>query len=302
MTTRPVGKEVPVLLEAAMKRLEQATALDELSGKLAAVVHAATRPRPVKNALSGGWLGHRLHPALIPVPIGFWSGALIFDLVATRRARWAADVLVGAGVASALPTAAAGASDWSDTEGAERRVGFVHALGNSAALVCFTASWVARKRGRRAKGVALALAGHAFAGFSGYLGGHLTYATGVGVDTTAFQSGPEDWTPVLDADEVPEGRAVGADVGGVRLLLVRDGSEVRALAARCTHRGGPLDEGDVADGCVTCPWHGSRFELATGDIARGPATSPQPAYETRVVAGRVEVRRSEPRDGRHPAV
>ena len=285
-----------------VERLERTDALDGVAGAVQRNAQAVYRPGPLKDALSGTWLGHPLHPLLMLVPLGCWTSASFLDLAGGRGSQAAADRLLAAGVVSALPTAAAGASDWSDTEGAERRVGFVHALGNSAALVCFTASWVARKRGRRAKGVALALAGHAFAGFSGYLGGHLTYATGVGVDTTAFQSGPEDWTPVLDADEVPEGRAVGADVGGVRLLLVRDGSEVRALAARCTHRGGPLDEGDVADGCVTCPWHGSRFELATGDIARGPATSPQPAYETRVVAGRVEVRRSEPRDGRHPAV
>ena len=285
-----------------VERLERTDALDGVAGAVQRNAQAVYRPGALKDALSGTWLGHPLHPLLILMPLGCWTSASFLDLAGGPGSRAAADRLLAAGVVSALPTAAAGASDWSDTEGAERRVGFVHALGNSAALVCFTASWVARKRGRRAKGVALALAGHAFAGFSGYLGGHLTYATGVGVDTTAFQSGPEDWTPVLDADEVPEGRAVGADVGGVRLLLVRDGSEVRALAARCTHRGGPLDEGDVADGCVTCPWHGSRFELATGDIARGPATSPQPAYETRVVAGRVEVRRSEPRDGRHPAV
>jgi nitrite reductase/ring-hydroxylating ferredoxin subunit/uncharacterized membrane protein len=273
-----------------------------VAGAVQRNVQANLRPGALKDALSGTWLGHPLHPLLVLVPLGCWTSATFLDLVGGRGSRAAADRLVAAGVVSALPTAAAGASDWSDTGGGERRVGIVHAMANSAGLACFTASWVARKGGRRASGVLLGLAGHAFVGLGGYLGGHLTYATGVGVDTTAFQSGPEQWTPVLDADEVPEGRAVGADVGGVRLLLVRDGGEVRALAARCTHRGGPLDEGPVADGCVTCPWHGSRFELATGAVVQGPATAPQPDYETRVVDGRVEVRRSEPRDARHPAV
>jgi nitrite reductase/ring-hydroxylating ferredoxin subunit/uncharacterized membrane protein len=285
-----------------VERLERTAALDGVAGVVQRNAQAIYRPGALKDALSGTWLGHPLHPLLILMPLGCWTSASFLDLVGGRGSQTAADRLVAAGVVSALPTAAAGASDWSDTEGAERRVGFVHAAANSAGLICFTASWVARKRGRRAKGVALALAGHAFAGLGGYLGGHLTYAAGVGVDTTAFQSGPEEWTPVLDAGEVPEGRPVGTDVDGVRLLLVREGDEVRALAARCTHRGGPLDEGEVADGCVRCPWHGSRFELATGGIVQGPATAPQPAYETRVVAGRVEVRRSEPRDGRHPAV
>ena len=285
-----------------VERLERNAALDGVAGAVQRNVQANLRPGELKDALSGTWLGHPLHPLLILLPLGCWTSASFLDLAGGRGSQEAADRLVAAGVVTALPTAAAGASDWSDTAGGERRVGIVHAFANSAGVACFTASWVARKRGRRATGVALGMVGHAFVGLGGYLGGHLTYATGVGVDTTAFQSGPEDWTPVSNADEVPEGRAVGAEVEGVRLLLVREGGEVRALAARCTHRGGPLDEGDVADGCVTCPWHGSRFELATGDVVQGPATSPQPAYETRVVGGRVEVRRSEPRDGRHPAV
>jgi nitrite reductase/ring-hydroxylating ferredoxin subunit len=143
--------------------------------------------------------------------------------------------------------------------------------------------------------------GHAFVGIGGYLGTHLTYNTGIGVDTTSFQRGPEEWTPV-EVGDLPEGRPVGADVAGVRLVLVRDGGHVRALAARCTHRGGPLDQGDVDGGCITCPWHGSRFDLATGDVVRGPATQPQPDYDVREVAGRVEVRRVEPKGARHPAV
>ena len=87
-----------MLLESAMKRVEEAEALDELAGKLAKVVGAATRPWLVKNALSGTWLSHRLHPALVPVPIGFWTGALIFDLLKHQAFRWAADVLVGSGI------------------------------------------------------------------------------------------------------------------------------------------------------------------------------------------------------------
>ncbi|HYN17391.1 MAG TPA: DUF2231 domain-containing protein, partial [Actinomycetes bacterium] len=133
-----------MLLESAMKRLEEAAALDEPAGRLAGVVAVATRPRLVKNALSGTWLGHRFHPLMVPMPIGFWSGALLFDLVATRRARWAADVLVGAGIVGAVPTAAAGLSDWADTEPEARRVGLVHASCNTLALLCYSASLVAR--------------------------------------------------------------------------------------------------------------------------------------------------------------
>jgi nitrite reductase/ring-hydroxylating ferredoxin subunit/uncharacterized membrane protein len=285
-----------------VEQLERATGLDDVATKVQGTIGQVLPPGPPKDALSGTWLGHPLHPLLILGPLGCWTSATYLDLVGGKRSRGAADKLVVAGVLAALPTAAAGASDWSDTAGGERRVGLVHGLSNAAGVMCFAASYVARKRGRRGMGVGLGLLGHTFAGLAGYLGAHLTYGTGVGVDTTAFRTGPEEWTALVDADQVPEGRPVGADVEGVRLLLVLDGGEVRALDARCTHRGGPLDEGEIRDGCVTCPWHGSRFELATGDVVQGPATQPQPAYEVRIAGGRVEVRRSEPRDARHPAV
>jgi nitrite reductase/ring-hydroxylating ferredoxin subunit/uncharacterized membrane protein len=279
-----------VLLEDVMKRLEQAAALDELAGKVAGVVAAATRPRLAKNALSGTWLGHRFHPLMVPLPIGFWTGALVFDLIATRRARWAADVLVGSGIAAAVPTAAAGLSDWADTEPEARRVGLVHAGCNSLALLCYSASLVARLLGRRKAGVGLGLAGAAAISAGGYLGGHLSYVQAVGVERKAFAGGPATWTAVLTAAELEEGHPRVVRAGDTEVLLVREGNRLHALWASCTHEGGPLAEGSFADGCVTCPWHGSTFRLADGHVVRGPAAASQPVYETRVTDGKVEVR------------
>jgi nitrite reductase/ring-hydroxylating ferredoxin subunit/uncharacterized membrane protein len=254
------------------------------------VVGPAVRPRPVKNVLSGVWLGHRFHPLLVPLPIGFWSGALIFDLIATRRSRWAADVLVGAGIAAAVPTAAAGLSDWADAEPEGRRVGLVHASFNTVALLCYSGSLAARLLGRRKAGVGLGLAGAAAISAGGYLGGHLSYVQAVGVEKQRIAGGPKDWTAVLDAADLAEGapRVVRADDTDV--LLVREGNRLHALWARCTHELGPLAEGHFADGCVTCPWHGSTFRLADGKVVRGPAAFPQPVYEARVTDGKIEVR------------
>ena len=280
-----------MLLEKAMKRLERADALDEPAGKLAKVVGAATRPRVVKNALSGTWLGHRFHPLLVPMPIGFWSGALLFDLVATRRARWAADTLVGAGIAAAVPTAAAGLSDWADAEPEGRRVGLVHASCNSLALLCYSASLAARLLGRRKAGVGLGLAGAAAMSVGGYLGGHLAYVQAVGVEKKRFAGGPAKWTAVLDAADLAEGAPRVVRAGDTEVLLYRDGGRLHALWASCTHECGPLAEGRFADGCVTCPWHGSTFRLADGKVVRGPAAASQPVYETRVTdGGKIEVR------------
>lgn len=279
-----------MLLEKAMKRLEEAEALDQPAEAVVAVVGPATRPRLVKNALSGTWLGHRFHPLMVPLPIGFWSGALLFDVVATRRARWAADVLVAAGVAAAVPTAAAGLSDWADAEPEGRRVGLVHAGCNTLALVCYSASLAARLLGRRKAGVGLGLAGATAISVGGYLGGHLSYVLGVGVERRRFAGGPKEWTAVLDAGELAEATPRVVRAGDADVLLYREGGRLHALWASCTHEGGPLAEGTFADGCVTCPWHGSTFRLADGKVVRGPAAASQPVYEARVTDGKVEVR------------
>ena len=201
------------------------------------MVGAAIRPRLVKNALTGVWLGHRFHPLLVPMPIGFWSGALLFDLIATRRARWAADTLVGAGIAAAVPTAAAGLSDWADAEPEGRRVGLVHASCNTLALVCYSASLVARLLGRRRAGVGLSLAGAAAMGAGGYLGGHLAYVQAVGVEKQRIAGGPKDWTAVLAAADLEEGRPRVVRAGDTDVLLCREHDRVHALWASCTHEG-----------------------------------------------------------------
>ena len=75
----------------------------------------------------------------------------------------------------------------------------------------------------------------------------------------------------------------------VPLMVTRSGGEIQVLADRCSHLSGPLNEGTVADGCITCPWHGSVFNLADGAVVHGPATSPQPRFDTRQLDGRLQV-------------
>lgn len=279
--------------------LERAEALDGAADRVQRAVQPLLSPGPVKDVLSGTWLGHPVHPLLIVLPIGTWVSAALLDLLGGRAGRAAADRLVAAGVVSTLPAAATGLSDWLDTQDAERRVGLVHATGNTVALGLQLASLRARRRGRRGTGVALSLAANALVGITGYLGGHLSYSQGVGVDTTAFRTGPEEWTAVADAADLLPGRPTAVSAGAATILLVRtEAGEVSALDDRCTHRGGPLHEGTVEGDCVQCPWHGSVFRLDDGSVQAGPASVPQPAYETRVVDGRVEVRRTEPRSQR----
>jgi nitrite reductase/ring-hydroxylating ferredoxin subunit len=198
--------------------------------------------------------------------------------------------LVAAGILAAVPTASAGLSDWAELRGGTRRVGSVHALGNTTALLLYTLSWSARRRGHRGGGVMLSALGFGVATFSAWLGGHLSFAKGVGVNQTAFEKAPSEWTPVLDEANLEDDKPTPARADGVAVVLVRIGGQLHALADRCSHRGCSLHEGELhPDATLTCPCHGSTFRL-DGSIVKGPATSPQPAFDVRTNEGRIEIR------------
>jgi len=278
------------ILERLIKRIEDLRALDRLASPLAGLVGRAVESRLVRNALSGTAIGHPLHPVLTDLPIGAWSMAAILDTVGGRGGQQAADLAIGVGIVSALPTAVTGLNDWSDTFGPDRRVGTVHAGANSTALGLYVASLLARRAGNRERGKALGWLGLGAVLVGGYLGGHLSYSRGVNVNRTAFEHRSQEWTAVMPESELGEGQLHHARAGDASVLVVHDGGQTHALASTCTHLGGPLHEGQLADGCVTCPWHGSTFRLADGGVVRGPASAPQPVYETRVRDGQVEVR------------
>ncbi len=279
-----------VVPEQIIQRLEGNESLDRLARPLSKAASRLTQPTVVKNALSGTWLGHPLHPMLTDVPIGSWVAAAALDVLGGRSARKAAQRLVGLGVLAAAPTALSGWSDWSDTYGPEQRVGIAHALGNSSAVLLQSASYLARRRRRHGSGVLLSLAGLGAMGAAAYLGGHLSYVRGVGVNHTAFEQMPTEWTDVAALADLAPGEPVRASAGGAPVVLIRQDDQVHALAATCVHAGGPLDEGEIVDGCLRCPWHGSIFQLADGRVRRGPATTSQPSLETRLEEGRVQVR------------
>jgi nitrite reductase/ring-hydroxylating ferredoxin subunit/uncharacterized membrane protein len=273
-------------------RLEKIGALDRVAAPLAAAAKKAIGPGRLKDVLSGVGLGHPLHPVLTDVPIGAFTGATLLDLAGRGAWEPAVETLLGAGLLAALPTAAAGLADWSETSGGEQRVGVVHAAGNVAALALFGASLAARRAGAQGLGRTLGFAGMGVLGGSAYLGGYLTFARGVGVNNAFNEAKPAEWTPVLEEAELTEGKPARAEAGGTAILLFRTGGRIFAIGNRCTHAGGPLDEGEVdADAlCVTCPWHGSVFRLEDGEVVHGPASVPEAAYDVRSESGRIEVR------------
>lgn len=248
----------------------------------------------VKSAVSGTWLGHPAHPPLTDLVIGSFLSASLLDLVAPRSGARAAQRLIGLGIAAAAPTALTGFSDWADTELSDegvRRVGLVHAGTNVSALLIYVASLAARRRGARARGTLLALVGAGVLATGGHLGGHMAYVRGVGVNQTAFDPGPEDWTTVLSGAQIDEGQPFSADAEGTPVLVVRSSGRTYALHDRCAHRGCLLSDGELDGHVITCSCHGSQFDVRDGRLLRGPATVSQPALETREADGRVEVRR-----------
>jgi nitrite reductase/ring-hydroxylating ferredoxin subunit/uncharacterized membrane protein len=278
--------------EKLLSRIERASVLDRAAERASSALRTVIRPGVVEDNLSGVPLGHPVHPAVVAVPIGAWTLTHVFDVTGDGAAAQRAQ---GVGILGALPAAATGASDWLTTAGAERRVGLMHAVLNYTGLGLHAWSWVLRRRGSERTARLLALGGTAAVGASAWLGGHLAYGLGVGVDTTAFQSVPTEWTDAIGAEEVPDGQVTHAEVGGVPVLFARFAGRIAAYADRCTHRGGPLHEGELRDGCMTCPWHGSAFSLADGSVISGPATRPQPELEVDVRGNRVFVRRPEER-------
>jgi len=248
----------------------------------------------VSDFLNGTWLGHPLHPALTDVPVGAWTVAFALDgvqmLAKTRRFLPGADAAVTIGLAGAALSAVSGLADWQYTVGRARRVGMAHALLNVAATGLYGTSVVFRLRGKRKAGQLTGMVGFATVLFSAFLGGDLAYRERIGVNHAPEQTPPDTFTPVLADRELPEGGLKQARAGDVTVVLARSGGRIYALADTCAHLGGPLSEGTLDDGCVVCPWHGSRFRLEDGHIVNGPTTFPQPRYDVRVRDGLIEVR------------
>jgi nitrite reductase/ring-hydroxylating ferredoxin subunit len=284
----------PVLRELA----ERIEGIKQLDGAGKAVKSVVDRYIPegseVKDLLAGTWLGHPLHPVLTDVVVGAWTSSFMLDMIPGRKTRKASDRLVDIGILAALPTAAAGLADWTDTWGRTRRVGLVHASANVLALWLYLSSSWNRKRGRRLRGWALSTTGYGVATVSAYLGGHLSFGKGVGVDQNAFEEGPTDWRPAIASDDLRDGEPTPVTVDGVELLLFRRGPTIHAISNRCAHRGCSLHEGDFSDETrVVCPCHGSTYRLEDGAVLHGPTTAPQPAYVSRIRDGKVEVRLAE---------
>ena len=282
----PVIKRVPELRETSIQMKEQLHR---------AVLQGGDRVRYIADLLHGIPLGHPLHSLLTDIPIGAWTFSALFDVLSllfpfNRSFRKTADDLTKLGVIAAIPTAAAGVTDYSTIKEEAADYGLVHGILNSAGLLLYILSWRARNRQRRIQGIGFSMLGLGILTASAWIGGEMVYRFRVGSNHSPEPEAPEDWEAVYPAGDLVEGQPQRVDVAGQPVLLYREGQGIYAISAVCAHAGGPLDEGTFYDGCVQCPWHDSVYDLRGGQIVHGPTVYNQPAYEVRVTNGQIRLR------------
>ena len=249
---------------------------------------------------------HPIHPALIPFPFAFLWGAAIFDLLYLSTGRvgftGTAAHLTAAGLIAGVLAAIPGAIDYfyavPPRSSAKQRA-TKHALGNATALALFLASWLLRQ----ADGtttiivVALELIGAALMGWAGLLGGELVVRNMISVDhryankgkwqEESFTGKPGDSIVVADEEDLKDGHMKLLWVNGQRIALARTEKGYCAFQDSCTHRGASLAGGVLVDDSVQCLWHGSRFNVRTGEVECGPARAKIKLFQTRRREGKV---------------
>ncbi len=92
----------------------------------------------------------------------------------------------------------------------------------------------------------------------------------------------DDFVSVAKTSDLSEGEVMLVEVGDERIALSRIDGSFYAIGEVCPHAEGPLSEGIVDDAEVECPWHGSRFNLKTGEVTSPPAGEPVARYAVRL--------------------
>jgi nitrite reductase/ring-hydroxylating ferredoxin subunit/uncharacterized membrane protein len=234
---------------------------------------------------------HPIHPMLVSFPISFLSAALAADLIGVifSRPEWwsAGSALALAGIISGVLAGVPGIVDYvyvvpPKSSGKQRATR--HMLVNSTALVLFAGAWILRPEKAfplpwlplllEAGGVGLVL-------FGGWLGGTLAFRNQIGVDHRYAEAGkwkeerleanPSGSVVAARADELKPNQMKLLRVGDRRIVLARTEDGYVAFDDRCPHKGGSLAGGLIACGTVTCPWHGSQFDVRDGKLKSGPA-------------------------------
>jgi len=101
----------------------------------------------------------------------------------------------------------------------------------------------------------------------------------------------DDFVKVADTDEILPSQMKEVEVDGQSILIANVNGKYYAIGSICTHEGGPLADGTIHNYEVECPWHGSKFDVRTGEVTSLPATEPEPSYEIKVESNQILVKK-----------
>jgi uncharacterized membrane protein/nitrite reductase/ring-hydroxylating ferredoxin subunit len=248
---------------------------------------------------------HPLHPILIPFPIAFFTGTLIFHILGWSMNNpdflKTAYYLNIAGILFALLAAIPGFIDFLYTvppKSSGKKRAAKHGIINVIMLVCFTIAFFYR-RGETSNHLLLALLeiiGVSLMLIAGWMGGTLAYRNQIGVDIRYANAGK--WNEASfdrDTGEIEVANTDELKVNGMKLLHIKDKRIVlartedryAAFEDRCTHKGGSLAGGSTMCNIVQCPWHGSQFDVITGAVKEGPAKEGIKTYSVKESNGKI---------------
>ena len=94
---------------------------------------------------------------------------------------------------------------------------------------------------------------------------------------------------VATMSDLAPGQSKKVEIAGKTVAVFNIGGSYHAMDDTCTHRGGPLSEGQVEGNVVTCPWHGAKFNVTSGEVVGPPARAGVSSYRCRVNGSDVEV-------------
>lgn len=249
--------------------------------------------------------GHPIHPMLIPFPVAFFTGTLIFDILAIVNNNsnfWnIGGWLIIVGIIGAVLAAIPGLIDYFGTvppDSSAKKRATKHGLTNITMLILFCIAAYYRRSENASSTVVLALEGVGFIlmSIAGWMGATLVYRNQIGVDPRYAHAGKwkeETIKPsgkpleVATKDELKVNQMKLLHIGDKRIVVARTDKGYVAFDDRCTHKGGSLAGGSMICGTVQCPWHGSQFDVNNGSVAAGPAATKIAVYNISESQGKI---------------
>jgi nitrite reductase/ring-hydroxylating ferredoxin subunit/uncharacterized membrane protein len=234
--------------------------------------------------------GHPLHPILVSFPVAFFSGTLLFDVLGMIYHKDAftetALYLEIAGLCSALAAAVPGLIDFIFTvppKSTGKKRAAKHGLTNLAVVLFFATALFCRLNYAISFFIIVALEfiGWILLGFAGWMGGTLVFRNQIGIDiryagagrwTEEYLSATNGEVEINPPGDIQVNQMKLIIVDGKRIVIAKTENGYAAFSDHCTHRGGSLAGGSMICGTVQCPWHGSQFNVNTGDVKAGPTT------------------------------